>query len=168
MKNKLQQLQKISVGMWLVVWLIFFISGIFEIIKDFSAPTNSILFIDGIKQTVSIGFYFYIGWLLFKMVYNNRQHIASTIVSEDGIKKIKGIWYAIFSYLLFKFFFTNIVTWFILPRLAYVQQAEVLGYGIKVGIKPFADLFIANVVVWALLLVLNYSLGLKKENDLTI
>ncbi|WP_293307001.1 hypothetical protein [Pedobacter sp. UBA5917] len=168
MKNTLQQIQKISVGMWLVVWLIFFISTISEIIKDFSAPTNSILFLDGIKQTVSIGFYLCIGWLLFKLVYNDRQYIATTIVSEEGIKKIKAIWYAIFSYLIFKFFFISIISWFILPGLVDVQQAEVLGYGVKVGIKPFTDLFIANVIVWALLLVINYSLRLKKENDLTI
>ncbi|WP_147243798.1 hypothetical protein [Pedobacter miscanthi] len=168
MKNRLQQIQKISVGMWLVVWLIFFISGISEIIKDFRSPTNSILFIDGVKQAVSLVFYFCIGWLLFKLVYNNRQHIATTIVSDKGIKKIKAIWYTIFSYLIFKFFFITIISWFILPRLADVQQAEVLGYGVKVGIKPFTDLFIANVIVWALLLVINYSLRLKKENDLTI
>ncbi|MFC4211173.1 hypothetical protein ACFOWA_08280 [Pedobacter lithocola] len=168
MKNTLLQLQKISVGMWIVVWLIFFISSIFEIIKDFSQPSNSILFVDGIKQTISICFYFYIGLLLFKLLYSNRQNLISKIISEDGIKSIRSIWLAIFSYLLFKFFFINTVNWFVLSRLDNTLKAEVLGYGVRTGIRPYTDLFIANIIVWTLLSVLNYSLNLKKENDLTI
>jgi len=153
--------------LWTIVWLIFFISTAMEILRDFQSGSSSIQFYDGIKQLISCFFYIYIGIILFKFVFN-REVIGLYLVSEKGLRRVQQLWLALFSLLAFKFFYINIVSWFILAHLEHVQHAELLGYDFQTGLKPFTDLFIATVIVWAFNIVLRLTVEFKKENDLTI
>jgi len=163
----LTTLQKTGRILWAITWSIYLISLLFESAHNLFQPIKSLLFIEGVRQLIITVFYAIAGFILLGLIWS-RDKIIINIVSEEGLKKIKALWYTIFGLGLFKFLYTYTVILFILPSIADQSKANLFGYTILTGLKPYSDLFIAVAILGVLFSLLNHTVKLKKENDLTI
>lgn len=165
-----KKMQQIVVGVWTAAVTIFILESIIKLypaLTDYSV--RSLVFNDALKQLVTTLLYGVVAYHLFRLVYT-RKGAFINLVSEEGLQQLRKILTSLIALLLVKLVFKEIIVRYVLPKAEDAVLATKLGYFEHAGLKlqPHADLIIAIVMVWVFLLVLGYSLQLKKEQEFTI
>ena len=163
-------MQQLAIGMWTVAVTIFIIESIVKLYPDFVGHSpRSLVFNDALRQLTVTLLYAWVAFNLFRLIYT-REGAFINLVSEAGLKQLHRIWISLSTLLVTKLVFSEIMVLYVLPKAPDANLAEQLGYAVGKGLRlqPHADLIIAIVMVWIFLLVLGYSVKLKKEQELTI
>lgn len=170
MNTQAKKMQKIAIGVWTGAVFIFIAESIIRLIPAFADhAARSLVFNNALRQLVVTLLYGWVAFNLFRLIYT-REGAFINLVSEQGLKQLQRIWISLFTLLVTKLVFNEIIALFVLPKAPDANLAEQLGYaaGKALKLQPHIDLIIAIVMVWIFLLVLGYSMKLKKEQELTI
>ncbi len=170
MDAQTKKMQQLVVGVWMTATAIFIIESIVKLYPALANPSlRSLVFNDALKQLVVTLLYGVVAYHLFRLAYT-RKGAFINLVSEEGLQQLRKILASLIALLLAKLVFNEIIVRYVLPKAEDAHLATQLGYFGHTGLKlqPHADLIIAIVMVWIFLLVLSYSVQLKKEQELTI
>jgi magnesium-transporting ATPase (P-type) len=170
MKNhskNLKMFQKTSRIVWTITWFIFILTSLIDAIRNLFYPFLTLEFVEGVRQLVITVIYTFVCYILFSLIWN-RERLIVNVLSEQGVKKVRKLWYAIFSLAVFKFIYTHLIILFVLPYIKDQSKANLFGYNILQGLKPYSDLFIATAILGVLVILLDHTIKLKAEQDLTI
>ncbi|RZK53886.1 MAG: hypothetical protein EOO91_16875 [Pedobacter sp.] len=137
------------------------------ILLNNSNTLNALVFYDAMKRLLFNVFYIFIGFNLYKLIYDLKSGLIS-LIAKSSLKRMTNIWYALVGLLSFKVIFEFIFRYKIVVNAPDADKANELGYSTKMPIAPYADLLLVIFIVWVLMYVLNFALKLKQEQDLTI
>lgn len=170
MNTQAKKMQKIAIGVWTAAVALFIVESILRLYPAFVRHSaRSLVFNDALKQLLVTLLYGLVAFYLFRLIYT-RKGAFINLVSEEGLAQLRKIWSALLSLLLTKVVANEIIVRYVLPKAEDASLAQQMGYLTRQGLRlqPHADLIIAIVMVWIFMLVLSYSVQLKREQELTI